>query len=136
MDWSFTDEQKELRRTAKRFVDEELRPVADEIDKRHEIPRSLIETMAELGFLGVVFPEEYDGAGMGETGYCILQEEISRACACRSCRRRRTAPRDRVHSRRIERHHALRAKKSGSDRGGQIRELVVLSTLEGSNLAQ
>ena len=81
MDWSFTDEQKELRRTAKRFVDEELRPVADEIDKRHEIPRSLIETMAELGFLGVVFPEEYDGAGMGETGYCILQEEISRACA-------------------------------------------------------
>ena len=37
--------------------------------------------MAELGFLGVVYPEEYDGAGMGEMGYCILQEEISRACA-------------------------------------------------------
>ncbi|HUF89371.1 MAG TPA: acyl-CoA dehydrogenase family protein [Gemmatimonadota bacterium] len=81
MDWSFTDEQKELRRTAKRFVDEELRPVADQIDKQHEIPRSLIDKMAELGFLGVVYPEEYDGAGMGETGYCILQEEISRACA-------------------------------------------------------
>ena len=81
MDWSFTDEQKELRRTAKRFVDEELRPVADQIDKRHEIPRHIIEKMAELGFLGVVYPEEYDGAGMGETGYCILQEEISRACA-------------------------------------------------------
>ena len=81
MDWSFTDEQKELRRTAKRFVDEELRPVADAIDKNHEIPRALIDKMAELGFLGVVYPEEYDGAGMGETGYCILQEEISRACA-------------------------------------------------------
>ena len=81
MDWSFTDEQKELRRTAKRFVDEQLRPVADEIDKRHEIPRHIIETMAELGFLGVVYPEEFDGAGMGEMGYCILQEEISRACA-------------------------------------------------------
>ncbi|HET6362066.1 MAG TPA: acyl-CoA dehydrogenase family protein [Gemmatimonadota bacterium] len=81
MDWSFTDEQKELRRTAKRFVDEELRPVADAIDKDHEIPRALIEKMAELGFLGVVYPEEYDGVGMGETGYCILQEEISRACA-------------------------------------------------------
>ena len=61
MDWSFTDEQKELRRTAKRFVDEELRPVADQIDKGHEIPRHIIEKMAELGFLGVVFPEEYDG---------------------------------------------------------------------------
>jgi alkylation response protein AidB-like acyl-CoA dehydrogenase len=81
MDWSFTDEQKELRRTAKRFVDEELRPVADQIDKGHEIPRHIIDTMAELGFLGLVFPEEYEGAGMGEMGYCILQEEISRACA-------------------------------------------------------
>ncbi|MGH7587571.1 MAG: acyl-CoA dehydrogenase family protein [Gemmatimonadota bacterium] len=81
MDWSFTDEQKELRRTVKRFVDEELRPAADQIDKRHEIPRRLIDMMAELGFLGVVFPPEYDGAGMGEMGYVILQEEISRACA-------------------------------------------------------
>lgn len=81
MDWSFTDEQNELRRTVKRFVDEELRPVADRIDKEHRIPDSIIKTMAELGFLGVVFPEEYDGAGMGETGYCILLEEISRACA-------------------------------------------------------
>ncbi len=81
MDWSFTDEQNELRRTAKRFVDEELRPVADAIDKEHKIPASIIQKMAELGFLGVVFPEEYDGAGMGETGYCILLEEIARACA-------------------------------------------------------
>lgn len=81
MEWSFSDEQKELRRTVKRFVDEELRPAADEIDRKHEIPRRLIDMMAELGFLGVVFPPEYDGAGMGETGYVILQEEISRACA-------------------------------------------------------
>ncbi|HUP01834.1 MAG TPA: acyl-CoA dehydrogenase family protein [Gemmatimonadota bacterium] len=81
MDWSFTDEQKELRRTVKRFVDEELRPVADRIDKEHAIPDRIIEMMAELGFLGVAFPSEYDGAGMGETGYCIMQEEISRACA-------------------------------------------------------
>jgi alkylation response protein AidB-like acyl-CoA dehydrogenase len=81
MDFTFTDEQNELRHTVKRFVDAELRPIADAIDKNHEIPRSLIDKMAELGFLGVAFPEEYDGAGMGEMGYCILQEEISRACA-------------------------------------------------------
>ncbi|CAN5136971.1 MAG: acyl-CoA dehydrogenase family protein [Gemmatimonadetes bacterium] len=81
MDWSFSDEQKELRRTVKRFVDEELRPVADQIDKEHRIPDPIIRMMGELGFLGVVFPPEYDGAGMGELGYCILQEEISRACA-------------------------------------------------------
>jgi len=81
MEWTFTDEQNELRRTVKRFVDEELRPVADAIDENHEIPREIIETMADLGFLGVVIPPEYDGAGMGEMGYVILQEEISRACA-------------------------------------------------------
>ncbi|HEY7461513.1 MAG TPA: acyl-CoA dehydrogenase family protein [Gemmatimonadota bacterium] len=81
MSFTFTDEQNELRHTARRFVDAELRPIADAIDKNHEIPRSLIDKMAELGFLGVAFPEEYDGAGMGEMGYCILQEEISRACA-------------------------------------------------------
>jgi len=81
MEWTFTDEQKELRRTVKRFVDEELRPVADAIDENHEIPREIIDTMAGLGFLGVVIPPEYDGVGMGEIGYVILQEEISRACA-------------------------------------------------------
>jgi alkylation response protein AidB-like acyl-CoA dehydrogenase len=81
MDFTFTDEQNELRHTVKRFVDAELRPIADQIDRNHEIPRALIDKMAELGFLGVAFPEEYDGAGMGEMGYCILQEEISRACA-------------------------------------------------------
>ena len=81
MEWTFTDEQNELRRTVKRFVDEELRPAADRIDKEHRIPDNLIGMMAELGFLGLAFPEEYDGAGMGETGYCILLEEISRACA-------------------------------------------------------
>ncbi|MFN2431719.1 MAG: acyl-CoA dehydrogenase family protein [Gemmatimonadota bacterium] len=81
MDFTFTDEQTELRHTVKRFVDAELRPIADAIDKNHAIPRELIDKMAELGFLGVAFPEEYDGAGMGEMGYCIMQEEISRACA-------------------------------------------------------
>ncbi len=81
MEWSFTDEHNELRRTVKRFVDEELRPVAAEIDANHEIPERIIETMAELGFLGVVIPAEYDGADMGETGYAILLEEVSRACA-------------------------------------------------------
>jgi alkylation response protein AidB-like acyl-CoA dehydrogenase len=81
VDFTFTDEQNELRHTVRRFVDQELRPIADAIDRNHEIPAGLVEKMKELGFLGVAFPEEFDGAGMGETGYCILLEEISRACA-------------------------------------------------------
>src|SRR3990170_2607940 len=40
----------------------------------------LIKKMAELGFLGISFPEEYGGGGMGEAGYCLMQEEIARGC--------------------------------------------------------
>ncbi|MCD6379064.1 acyl-CoA dehydrogenase family protein [bacterium] len=81
MDWTFTDEQKMLKEMVKKFVDKELRPAAEKIDKEKEIPREIINKIAELGLLGVAFPPEYGGAGMGEMGYCIMQEEIGRGCA-------------------------------------------------------
>jgi alkylation response protein AidB-like acyl-CoA dehydrogenase len=81
MDWTFTDEQKMLREMVRKFVDNELKPIAEKIDEEEKIPRDLIAKMAELGFLGISFPVEYGGAGMGETGYCIMQEEIGRGCA-------------------------------------------------------
>ncbi len=81
MDWTFTDEQKMLRDMVRKFVDKELKPAAERIDKEKKIPRELIKKIAELGLLGVAFPPEYGGAGMGETGYCIMQEEIGRGCA-------------------------------------------------------
>lgn len=81
MDWTFTDEQKMLRDMVRKFVDKELKPIAGKIDEEKKIPRGLIDKMAELGFLGISFPPEYGGAGMGEIGYCIMQEEIGRGCA-------------------------------------------------------
>lgn len=81
MDWTFTDEQKMLRDMVRKFVEKELKPAAERIDKEKKIPRELIDKMAELGFLGIAFPPEYGGAGMGELGYCIMQEEIGRGCA-------------------------------------------------------
>ncbi|MBN1884833.1 MAG: acyl-CoA dehydrogenase family protein [Candidatus Krumholzibacteriota bacterium] len=81
MDWTFTDEQEMLREMVRKFVDNELKPRAEEIDREKRIPRELIDKMAELGFLGISFPPEYGGAGMGEMGYCIMQEEIGRGCA-------------------------------------------------------
>ena len=81
MDWTFTDEQKMLRDMVRKFVDNELKPIAEKIDEEEKIPRDLISKMAELGFLGISFPVEYGGAGMGEMGYCIMQEEIGRGCA-------------------------------------------------------
>ncbi|MBD3424913.1 MAG: acyl-CoA dehydrogenase, partial [Candidatus Latescibacteria bacterium] len=81
MDWTFTDEQKMLRDMVKKFVNNELKPAAEKIDEEKKIPQELIDKIAQLGLLGVSFPPEYGGAGMGEIGYCIMQEEIGRGCA-------------------------------------------------------
>lgn len=81
MDFTFSSEQQMLRETARRFVEREVRPLAQQIDKQQEVPRSLIAKAGEIGLLGVPFPESYGGAGLGETGYCLVLEEIGRACA-------------------------------------------------------
>ncbi|MBP9580673.1 MAG: acyl-CoA dehydrogenase family protein [Ignavibacterium sp.] len=80
MNFNLTDEQKMLRGLVKEFVDGEVRPLAQKIDEDEEIPKVLIKKIAEMGFLGVAFPEEYGGGGFGEFGYCLLQEEMTRAC--------------------------------------------------------
>jgi alkylation response protein AidB-like acyl-CoA dehydrogenase len=81
MDWTFTEEQNMLRDMVRKFVNNELKPIAAKIDEEHKIPKEIIRQCGELGFLGISFPPEYGGAGMGETGYCIMQEEIGRGCA-------------------------------------------------------
>ncbi len=79
-DFEFTEEQKMLRETVREFVDSELMPRAREIDSQEKIPDDVINKLRELGFLGVAFPPEYGGSGFGEVGYCLMQEEIGRAC--------------------------------------------------------
>ncbi len=81
MDFTFSDEHTMLRETARKFVDRELRPIAQEIDKKHEVPRSLITKAGAVGLLGVPFPEACGGSGLGETGYCLVLEEVGRVCA-------------------------------------------------------
>jgi len=78
--FEFTDEQKMLRQTVRDFVKAELKPVAQKIDQEERIPDDIVRKLSDLGFLGLVFPEEYGGSGFGEVGYCVLQEEIARAC--------------------------------------------------------
>jgi len=78
--FEFTDEQKMLRDMVRDFVDSEIRPRAQKIDEEEKIPPDLIKKMGELGLMGAVFPPEYGGGGFGEVGYCLMQEEIARAC--------------------------------------------------------
>ena len=80
LDFTFTEEQKMLRDVARKFTDNEVRQFAAMIDEKEELPFEIITKAAELGFLGVVFPEQYGGGGFGEIGYCILLEEIARGC--------------------------------------------------------
>lgn len=80
IDFAFTEEQNMLREMVRDFANNELKPIASKIDEEGAIPEDIIRKLAELGILGAPFPEEYGGSGVGEIGYCIIQEELSRAC--------------------------------------------------------
>lgn len=79
-EFKFTEEQNMLREMVRDFVNNEIKPIAAKIDEEEKIPRELIDKLADLGLLGVAFPEEYGGGGFGEVGYCLMQEEIARGC--------------------------------------------------------
>ncbi|MDP4173858.1 MAG: acyl-CoA dehydrogenase family protein [Bacteroidota bacterium] len=79
-EFTFTEEQNMLREMVRDFTNNEIKPIAQKIDADEKIPRELIDKLAEIGVLGVSFPEEYGGSGFGEVGYCICQEEIARGC--------------------------------------------------------
>jgi acyl-CoA dehydrogenase len=78
MDFSPTAEQKQIREMVAEFVDEEVVPRAAEIDHEDEFPHDLVEELAELGLMGMPFPEEYGGAGLDYHAYPMALEEISR----------------------------------------------------------
>jgi alkylation response protein AidB-like acyl-CoA dehydrogenase len=80
INFEFTDEQKMLRDMVRDFTNSEIKPIAHKIDQEERIPPELIQKMSNLGLLGTAFPVEYGGGGFGEVGYCLMQEEISRAC--------------------------------------------------------
>jgi len=78
MDFTPTQEQRQIRDMVAGFVDEKVVPRAPEIDETDEFPRDLIEQMAELGLLGMPIPEEYGGVGLDYHAYAMALEEISR----------------------------------------------------------
>jgi hypothetical protein len=78
MDFSFTDEQQQLRRTVREFAEAEIRPHVLEWDEASRFPEALVPKLADLGLLGVIFPEEYGGAGLGYVEYAIAIEELAR----------------------------------------------------------
>jgi alkylation response protein AidB-like acyl-CoA dehydrogenase len=78
VDFSLTDEQQQLRRTVREFAESEIAPHVMEWDEASQFPSALLPKLAELGLLGVIFPEKYGGAGLGYLEYALAIEELSR----------------------------------------------------------
>jgi len=78
VDFSFTDEQQHLRRSVREFAESEIAPHVMEWDEASRFPSELIPKLGEMGLLGVIFPEEYGGAGLGYVEYVTVIEELAR----------------------------------------------------------
>ncbi len=78
MDFTLNEEQTAIRDTCREFAEQEIKPLAEEMDATGKFPYELIRKMGELGLLGLPFSEEYGGAGADFLSYCLAIEEISR----------------------------------------------------------
>jgi butyryl-CoA dehydrogenase len=81
MNFTPTEDQLAVQKTAHDFAQQEVLPKAAEIDREHRHPAELVKRMAELGFLGIAVPEQHGGAGLDHVSYVLAMEEICRACA-------------------------------------------------------
>jgi hypothetical protein len=79
MDFELTPEQELIRASARELCDRELVPHARAWDEAEELPRALVGTLAEAGFLAAGLPEEVGGGGLDSVSYCLLCEELGRA---------------------------------------------------------
>ncbi|MEW6082118.1 MAG: acyl-CoA dehydrogenase family protein [Bacillota bacterium] len=77
MDFSLPEEVEMLRRMVRDYVKKRLEPLVQWVEEEDEIPGEIVREMAQMGFFGLPFPEEYDGAGVGELGYCVVMEELA-----------------------------------------------------------
>ena len=78
MDFSLTAEQKAIQQAAREFAVREISPRVEELDEAQKYPREIMRKAAELGFLGVIFPEELGGAGLGYVEYVLVVTELSK----------------------------------------------------------
>src|SRR5690349_8906432 len=74
------DELKALQELCKKFSNEELKPVADRIDKESRYPKKQIKKLGELGLMGIGVASEYGGSNLNTLALSIVVEELSRGC--------------------------------------------------------
>ena len=81
VDFTLTDEQKDLRELAHSFAEKDIRPVAWEYDKEGTWPQDVIEKAWEVGLMNTHLPEEYGGPGLDYLSGCLIEEEMGWGCS-------------------------------------------------------
>ncbi|MEW6653719.1 MAG: acyl-CoA dehydrogenase [Bacteroidota bacterium] len=81
MNFQFTEDQLMIQQTAREFATSEIAPTAVERDKNAEFPYDIVKKLGELGFMGMMVPPEYDGAGLDTVSYVLAMIEISKVDA-------------------------------------------------------
>jgi alkylation response protein AidB-like acyl-CoA dehydrogenase len=78
MDFTLSERELEVKKLARDFAEKEIAPIVMKFDESQEFPSEIVSKLGELGFLGIIFPEEYGGSDFTITEYAIIIEEISR----------------------------------------------------------
>ena len=78
MDFQLSDEQLQLKKMVREFAEREIAPNVMKWDEASEFPLATIKELGKLGLLGMIFPAEYGGSGMGYVDYITAVEELSR----------------------------------------------------------
>jgi alkylation response protein AidB-like acyl-CoA dehydrogenase len=81
MDFELTEEQRMVKEAAADFAKNTLLPKAEEFDQKEEIPKEIYQELAQLGYMGMLLPEEYGGSNLDFLSYICAMEEFSKACA-------------------------------------------------------
>ena len=80
MDFTLGKQHEMARQLFKDFAENEVKPLAQEVDEQHRFPRETVEKMAKYGFLGIPVPKEYGGQGCDILTYAMCVEELSKVC--------------------------------------------------------
>jgi alkylation response protein AidB-like acyl-CoA dehydrogenase len=76
--FDLTDEQRDIQRLARDFAQNEVRPIAEEIDRDHRFPYEVIAKAADIGLMGIPYDEQYGGGGADNLSYALAIEELAR----------------------------------------------------------
>ncbi len=82
MNYKLPDDIQIIKEQTNRFVEKELKPLSQQIEQTGVIPEECLTRLREMGYFGILIPEEYGGAGLSTLGSVVIQEELGRAHGC------------------------------------------------------